>query len=121
VVSVADTCARVGDELTRVFALLGKRWTGLILAVLMPGPAHYAELRRAVPGISERMLSSRLAELATAGLVTREVVDGPPLGVRYQVTPCGAALRPAIEELAKWAHEHFATEPVGVSPVSSAD
>jgi DNA-binding HxlR family transcriptional regulator len=116
VVAVADTCARVGDELTKVFALLGKRWTGLILAGLMPGPAHYADLRRAVPGISERMLSSRLAELSAAGLVTREVVDGPPLGVRYQVTPSGAALRPAMEELAKWAQEHFATEPIGISP-----
>ena len=107
--AVADTCARVGDELTKVFALLGNRWTGLILAVLMPGPAHYAELRRAVPGISERMLSSRLAELSASGLVTREVVDGPPLGVRYQVTPCGAALRPAMEELSKWAQDHFVT------------
>lgn len=104
---VADTCAQAGEELTKVFALLGKRWSGLILAVLMPGPAHFAELRRAVPGISERMLSSRLAELCTAGLVTREVVDGPPLGVRYRVTASGAALRPAMEELANWAHQHF--------------
>lgn len=109
-VTVADACAQASDELTKAFALLGKRWTGLILAVLLPGPAHYAELQRAVPGISERMLSGRLAELSAAGLVTREVVDGPPLGVRYQVTASGAALLPAMEELAKWAHEHFTTD-----------
>jgi DNA-binding HxlR family transcriptional regulator len=105
---VADACDQAVEALTSVFALLGKRWTGLILAVLMPGPAHYAELRRAVPGISERMLSSRLSELVVAELVIREVVEGPPLGVRYRVTPKGAALRPAMEELARWAEEHFA-------------
>jgi len=106
-VVVADTCDQAVEALTGVFALLGKRWTGLVLAALMRGPVHYAELQRAVPGISERMLSNRLAELTTADLVIREVVAGPPLGVRYRVTVKGAALRPAMEQLAKWADEHF--------------
>ena len=67
--------------MTRVFQLLGKRWTGLIVVVLLQRPAHFAELRRAIPGISERMLSDRLTELAAAGLVLRQVDDGPPLRV----------------------------------------
>lgn len=93
----------VHERLTQVFSLLGKRWTGLVLFSLMEGPVHFSELRRQVPGISERMLSDRLTELGEAGLVVREVVEGPPLGVRYRLTESGAALEPAMEELASWA------------------
>ena len=108
-VGVSDQCDAAGDALTAAFTLLGKRWTGLVLGVLTSGPAHFAELRRAIPGISERMLSDRLTELAQAGLVVREVVEGPPLGARYRVTEPGAALRPALEELSKWADRYLST------------
>jgi DNA-binding HxlR family transcriptional regulator len=106
---VSDQCEAAGDALTAAFTLLGKRWTGLVLGVLTTGPAHFAELRRAIPGISERMLSDRLTELAQAGLVVREVIEGPPLGARYRVTEPGAALRPALEELSKWADRYLPT------------
>ncbi|MFD3454563.1 winged helix-turn-helix transcriptional regulator [Streptomyces sp. NPDC058691] len=98
---------RGGRPLTRVFGLLGKRWTGLVLAVLTESPTYFAQLRRAVPGISERMLSERLAELVDAGLVVRDVDPGPPLRVRYGVTEAGAALRPALTALGCWADEHY--------------
>jgi DNA-binding HxlR family transcriptional regulator len=104
---VRDGCEQASTELTRVFALLGKRWSGLVVAVLTGGAARFAELRRAIPGISERMLSDRLSELADSGLVVREVLEGPPLGVSYHLTPAGMALRPAMEELSRWAHEHL--------------
>lgn len=92
-----------------MFALLGKRWSGLILGVLVTaGVAHFAELKRAIPGISERILSDRLTELASAGLVTREVLEGPPLGVRYRVTEAGEALKPALMALGEWASVHMA-------------
>lgn len=104
---MADSCERASEELTQVFALLGKRWSGLVVAVLTGGPVRFAELRRAIPGISERMLSDRLTELADSGLVVREVLEGPPLGVLYRLTPAGMALRPALEELSRWAHEHL--------------
>jgi DNA-binding HxlR family transcriptional regulator len=106
-VRVTDGCQRASEELTQVFALLGKRWSGLIIGVLTGGAARFAELRRAIPGISERMLSDRLAELTDSGLVVREVLDGPPLGVSYRLTPAGMALRPAMEELSRWAQEHL--------------
>ncbi|GAA3053518.1 hypothetical protein GCM10020000_39240 [Streptomyces olivoverticillatus] len=61
-----QACKSVDDGITRVFELFGKRWTGLIVATLLPGRAYFAELRRAIPGISERMLSDRLTELAAA-------------------------------------------------------
>ncbi|MER5856242.1 helix-turn-helix domain-containing protein [Streptomyces sp900105245] len=100
-------CKRVDEGITRVFQLLGKRWSGPIVAVLVEQPAHFADLRRAVPGISERMLSDRLAELGAAGLVLREVDEGPPLRVSYRLTGAGAALEPALKELAEWAKVHL--------------
>lgn len=104
---MGEGCDQASEELTRVFALLGKRWSGLVVAVLTNGPVRFADLRRAIPGISERMLSDRLTELADSGLVLREVIEGPPLGVAYRLTPAGLALRPALEELSRWAHEHL--------------
>lgn len=100
-------CKRVDGGITRVFQLLGKRWTGPIVAVLVVQPAHFADLCRAIPGISERMLSDRLAELGTAGLVVREVTEGPPLRVSYRLTEAGAALGPALQELGKWAEKYL--------------
>ncbi|MER6179191.1 MULTISPECIES: helix-turn-helix domain-containing protein [unclassified Streptomyces] len=102
-----EACKQVDDGITRVFQLLGKRWTGPIVAVLTPGPAYFVDLRRAIPGISERMLSDRLTELASAGLVLREVDEGPPLRVSYRLTAAGAALEPAFAELKQWAQRHL--------------
>ncbi|MEU6369317.1 helix-turn-helix domain-containing protein [Streptomyces sp. NPDC046931] len=102
-----EACKPVDDGITRVFQLLGKRWTGPIVAVLIEQPANFAALRRAVPGLSERMLSDRLTELGAAGLVVREVDEGPPLRVSYRLTESGAALGPALKELAEWAKAHL--------------
>ncbi|WP_076784812.1 winged helix-turn-helix transcriptional regulator [Parafrankia discariae] len=93
--------------LTPVFALLGKRWSGLIIGTLLAGPARFSEISKLVPGVTERMLSGRLNELVQAGLVAREVIEGPPVGVRYRLTPRGEALRPALAELERWATEHL--------------
>lgn len=99
------------ERLSRVFALLGKRWSGVILGFLLQGPARFAVLARAIPGISERMLSDRLTELAEAGLVDREVLDGPPLGVVYQLTESGRALGPGILKLGEWAERYLEPPP----------
>lgn len=93
--------------LTRAFGFLGKRWNGIILATLMSGPAGFAELRRAVAGISDSVLSERLGELARAGLVERNVDDGPPISVEYRLTDSGRALLPALEELTTWASDNL--------------
>lgn len=98
-----EPCTGVDLAMTRVFALLGKRWTGLIVSVLTQRAVYFSELRRAIPKISERMLSDRLTELAEAGLLTREVEEGPPLRVSYRLTEAGRALTPALDELGKWA------------------
>jgi DNA-binding HxlR family transcriptional regulator len=95
------------EALTAVFALLGKRWSGVIIGTLLSRPARWTEICRQVQGVSERMLSGRLNELTAAGLIERTVLPGPPVGVEYRLTARGEALRPALEELGRWATEHL--------------
>ncbi|MFJ5304542.1 winged helix-turn-helix transcriptional regulator [Streptomyces sp. NPDC088350] len=101
------------DALTRAFALLGKRWSGLVLAALAKGPAGFGEVRERVPGISDRMLADRLHELAAAGLLTRTVRHGPPVRSSYALTPHGDAFLIPLAALAVWAEEHLAITPTG--------
>ncbi len=83
--------------------LIGKRWTGAIVSELTEGPKRFGELARAVPGLSDRLLSQRLRELEEAGVVEREVDPGAPVRVNYSLSEKGADLRPAISELRAWA------------------
>jgi DNA-binding HxlR family transcriptional regulator len=76
-------------HLAAVFALLGKRWSGIVVGTLLSGPSRFTEISRQVSGISERMLSERLNELTTAGLIERRVLAKPPVGVEYRLTPRG--------------------------------
>jgi DNA-binding HxlR family transcriptional regulator len=103
---------RCDAALTSVFGVLGKRWTGLVIGVLLERPARFAEIARAIPGITESMLSARLSELKDAGLVTREVLEGPPIASLYRLTSSGEALRPALVALGNWAHVHLGAEVV---------
>jgi len=93
--------------LTRAFDFLGKRWNGVILGTLLEGPAGFAQLRRAIGGISDSVLSERLTELAVAGLVERTVAPGPPVTVSYALTPSGQALLPVMRELTAWAADNL--------------
>ena len=89
--------------LTQAFGLLGKRWNGVIIGTLMEGPAGFSEIRRALGGISDSVLSERLSELTAADLLIREVDPGPPVGVRYRLAPRGVALVPVLRDLMDWA------------------
>jgi len=89
--------------LSDAFALLGKRWNGMIIGSLMGGAAGFAEIRRALETISDSVLSDRLSELTAAGLVVREVEEGPPVAVRYRLAESGVALVPVLRDLMDWA------------------
>ena len=91
------------DALGRAFAILGKRWSGVILGRLADGPARFSELSENLGGISDSVLSQRLLELSDAGLVQRQVDPGPPIAVCYRLTAPGVALIPALHALAAWA------------------
>jgi DNA-binding HxlR family transcriptional regulator len=83
--------------------LIGKRWTGAIVCALTERPMRFGELGKAVPGLSDRLLSQRLRELEEQGLVEREVEAASPVRVTYSLTPVGQQLDPAIRELRIWA------------------
>ncbi len=85
--------------------LLGKRWSALMIRVLMEGPRRFSELAEAVPSLSERMLSERLKELEAEGVVAREVLAGPPVRVEYRLTGKGQALSGVLEEIGRWAEK----------------
>jgi DNA-binding HxlR family transcriptional regulator len=87
----------------RAVELIGKRWTGAILSVLLEGPLRFSEIRALVPDLSDRLLSERLKELEAEGIVDRQVIDGHPIGVEYRLTPKGEALEPAVGALKRWA------------------
>jgi DNA-binding HxlR family transcriptional regulator len=84
--------------------LIGRRWTGAIVAVLMDGgPMRFSEISQAVPELSDRLLSERMKELEARGVVRREVEAGPPIKVLYELTDMGSSLAPALQELKTWA------------------
>src|ERR1700690_4060614 len=83
--------------------LIGRRWTGAILEILMQGGLlRFSTIAAAVPDLSDRMLSDRLKELESFGLVERTVVPGPPVRVQYALTLKGQELAPALNELKRW-------------------
>jgi DNA-binding HxlR family transcriptional regulator len=90
-------------DLRATFDLLGKRWTALILDVLAARPAHFCEIHRAIPGLSDRLLAERLRELGAAGVVCRAGGAGPR--DPYGLTDRGRRLLPGLDELRGWARE----------------
>jgi DNA-binding HxlR family transcriptional regulator len=96
--------ARVCAVYHQAIELIGKRWTGAILSILLRGPMRFHSLISAIPGMSERLCADRLRELETAGLVSRRVLPGPPVGVEYALTDAGRDLNEALGALGKWAH-----------------
>jgi len=88
----------------RASELIGRRWTGAIIFVLLGSTCRFATLRDAIPDITDRMLSERLQELEQEGLVERTVVPETPVRVEYALSKKGRALRPAIEAIADWSH-----------------
>jgi DNA-binding HxlR family transcriptional regulator len=102
-----EACARSDASLVRAFDLLGRRWTGVVLGTLSDGPASFGELARAVEGISDSMLATRLGKLTEVGLVARTVDEGPPVAVTYELTTAGRALLPALEQISDWADQHL--------------
>ena len=95
----------VSPEFHAAIELIGRRWTGAILWALSERPHYFAELTTSVPGLSDRLLSRRLRELESAGLVERSVSDGTPARVSYALTEKGRSLGPALSALADWARD----------------
>jgi len=99
----------------RAIELIGKRWTGAVVKALIPAPARFNQLLAGIPGISDRVLTERLRELESEGIVERLVDPGPPVRVSYRLTSRGHALEPVLAAVAQWAESWLesATAAVG--------
>ena len=92
----------------QVLDRIGDRWTVLVIGVLADGTARFSELKRAIDGISPKMLSHTLRELERDGLVTRTVVPSVPVRVEYDLTEAGRTLREPLKALESWSIAHLA-------------
>lgn len=88
------------------FELLGKRWTGLIIRVLLSGPKRFKDISDLIPSMSDRMLSERFKEMEAACILIRHVYPETPVRIEYELTEKGKGLEKAMEELQKWADRY---------------
>ena len=88
----------------RAVEILGKRWTGLILKVLLDGPQRFNEIADQIQSVSDRMLSERLKELESEGVLERRVYPETPVRIEYRLTEKGQDLAPVIAAIADWGH-----------------
>jgi DNA-binding HxlR family transcriptional regulator len=82
--------------------VVGGRWRTVILSHLKEGVHRYGELRRLIPGVSEKMLTQRLRELEADGLVSRRDLGTVPPHVEYDLTDEGRSLAPVLQALYDW-------------------
>lgn len=91
--------------------LVGRRWSGVIIQALLGGVKRFGELRDSVPDLSDRMLSERLKELESEGIVERIVIPEMPVRIEYHLTPKGRDLVSVVEAVTSWANRWL--EPTG--------
>jgi DNA-binding HxlR family transcriptional regulator len=82
--------------------VLGRPWNALILNVLQAGPLRYSQLSQAAQGPGDKVLSARLKELETHGLVDRQVAAGPPVRVTYELTDRGRGFGDVAIAIERW-------------------
>ncbi|WAS96117.1 winged helix-turn-helix transcriptional regulator [Nannocystis punicea] len=108
-------------DLTRTFGcpveltleVLGGKWKTVLLARLKQGPQRYGDLRRNVPGLSDKMLTQRLHELEQVGLVRREAIAGHE---HYALTARGESLRAVLQSLYDWGSAFAVEADVKLAP-----
>lgn len=116
---VVSSCGLVGDDRApdadqphaaafcpkyhHAIELIGRRWTGAILRVMLSGTIRFSDVTAAIPGLSDRLLSERLKELEAEGIVTRTVIPETPVRIEYRLTEKGRALHDVIDAVSAWA------------------
>ena len=93
--------------------LLGARWAGAILRALFTGSHRFADIRAAIPGVSDVMLTRRLRDLEDAGLIERRVIPDSPVHVEYYLTEMGRDAGPVLDSVIAWSHRWIPVPPGG--------
>jgi DNA-binding HxlR family transcriptional regulator len=117
---MANTPPELCARFHRASELIGRRWTGAIIFVLLKSRCRFAVLRDAIPEITDRMLSDRLQELEMEGIVDRTVIPETPVRVEYALTKKGRALATAIDAIVEWAHKWSDAEAPPAKPAKSS-
>ncbi|GAA2042749.1 hypothetical protein GCM10009839_52060 [Catenulispora yoronensis] len=108
---IHTVCARFHTAIE----LIGSRWTGAVLRALFTGQHRYADIRAAIPGVSDTMLSQRLRSMQEQGLVERRVLATTPVQVEYHLTEMGRALEPVLEAVIAWSHDWIPVPDTGLT------
>jgi len=96
-----------GCPLTAALAALGGKWKLIIVYFLAESPKHFAALRKAMPGISQKVLTQQLRELMSDGLVNRNAKGTVPAPVEYSLTAYGQSVLPLVEDVRVWGRAHL--------------
>ncbi|MFT4923321.1 MAG: DNA-binding HxlR family transcriptional regulator [Haloarculaceae archaeon] len=105
---VHHTHLRQSDVLFAVSRLFARKWHALVIVHLRDGPMGFAELRREIGDISDKMLAESLADLTSEfGVVQRREVSASPTRVEYSLTRAGEQLIPVVVALVEWGNDHL--------------
>lgn len=96
-----------GCPLTAALAAIGGKWKLIIVYWLAESPKHFAALRKAMPGISQKVLTQQLRELMSDGIVTREPKGAVPAPVVYSLSDYGRSVLPLVEDVRVWGRKHL--------------
>lgn len=110
--TIGDREINMHEEMRRAFALLSGKWKLEIMWLLNQRTYRFGELRKAIPGISQHMLTAQLRELEMDGLVLRTVFAEVPPRVEYEITAKARGLGPAMQALTEWWNEYGRSVPI---------
>ncbi|MEH7082180.1 helix-turn-helix domain-containing protein [Neobacillus drentensis] len=102
--------ANLFPEVEKTFELIGKRWTGLIIYVLLSGPKRFSEIHSLISDLSKRMLTERMKELEEHGIVLRHVIPERPVRTEYLLTKKGNELAKILGPISQWANSWMKDE-----------
>ena len=94
------------SEIERAMSLLGRAWAGAVIEAMLNGAERFSDIARAVPGVTDGVLTTRLRELCRHSLAERVVDPGPPTGVRYRLTDAGRDVAPVLDAARAFARRH---------------
>jgi DNA-binding HxlR family transcriptional regulator len=100
--AIAGECS----DIEEVMGILGRAWAGAVVQAILDGNERFNDIARAIPGVTDGMLSARLRELCARGLVDRAVNPGPPVSVSYRITDAGRDVAPVLDAIRAFGRAH---------------